>query len=124
MFKALGHPGRLLIVEELARGERCVCELAGLLGVRMPTVSRHLALLRQAGIVEDEKRGPQVFYRLRTPCVLQFFECLAAVRAGEVPTPVGPAPDPAARAASGRVAGLRSERRAGSRPRNSRQPRA
>lgn len=81
VFKALAHPGRLCIVDELARGERCVCELADLLGVRMPTVSRHLALLRQAGIVEDEKRGPQVFYRLRTPCVLRFFECLTAVQA-------------------------------------------
>lgn len=45
----------------------------------MPTVSRHLALLREAGIVEDEKRGAQVFYRLRTGCVLNIFECLDAL---------------------------------------------
>jgi ArsR family transcriptional regulator len=82
VFRALAHPGRLCIVEELARGERCVCELTEMLGVRMPTVSRHLALLRQAGIVEDEKRGARVFYRLRTPCVLRLFECLAGVDAG------------------------------------------
>jgi len=82
-LKALAHPSRLLIVEELARAERCVCELAELVGADMSTVSRHLALLREAGIVTDEKRGAQVFYRLRTPCVLNFFECLAQLeRAG------------------------------------------
>lgn len=81
VFKALAHPGRLLMVEELSRGERCVCELAALVGSEMPTVSRHLAQLRQAGIVEDEKRGAQVFYRLMTPCVMNFFQCVATVRA-------------------------------------------
>jgi ArsR family transcriptional regulator len=82
MFKALAHPGRLLIVNELSRGERCVCELAELLGVEMPTASRHLAQLRHAGIVEDDKRGAQVFYKLKTPCVMNFFQCVASVRKG------------------------------------------
>lgn len=82
MFKALAHPGRLLMVNELSRGERCVCELAELLGVEMPTVSRHLAQLRHAGIVEDDKRGAQVFYKLKTPCVMNFFQCVASVRKG------------------------------------------
>ena len=80
VFKALAHPGRLLMVEELSRGERCVCELAKLVGSEMPTVSRHLAQLRHAGIVEDEKRGAQVFYSLKTPCVMNFFQCVASVR--------------------------------------------
>jgi ArsR family transcriptional regulator len=80
VLKALAHPSRLLMVEELSRGERCVCELAELVGAEMPTVSRHLALLREAGIVEDEKRGVQVFYRLKTPCVMNFFQCVAEVR--------------------------------------------
>jgi len=79
VFKALGHPARLLMVHELSRGERCVCELAALVGSEMPTVSRHLAVLKNAGIVEDEKRGAQVFYRLMTPCVMSFFNCVAAV---------------------------------------------
>jgi ArsR family transcriptional regulator len=57
-----------------------VCELAALVGSEMPTVSRHLAVLKNAGIVEDEKRGAQVFYRLMTPCVMNFFNCVAAVR--------------------------------------------
>jgi len=83
VLKALAHPSRLLMVEELSRGERCVCELAELVGAEMPTVSRHLALLREAGIVDDEKRGVQVFYRLRTPCVMNFFQCVAAVNRGD-----------------------------------------
>lgn len=80
VFKALAHPGRLLLVDELSRGERCVCELAELLGVEMPTASRHLTQLKHAGIVEDDKRGAQVFYRLVTPCVMNFFQCVAAVK--------------------------------------------
>jgi ArsR family transcriptional regulator len=87
ILKALAHPSRLLIVEELSRGERCVCELAELVGAEMPTVSRHLALLREAGIVDDEKRGVQVFYRLRTPCVMNFFQCVAAVNRGDSAEP-------------------------------------
>jgi DNA-binding transcriptional ArsR family regulator len=80
IIKALAHPTRLFIVHELSRGERCVCELTDLIGVEMPTVSRHLSQLRNAGILEDEKRGAQVFYRLRVPCVLNFFKCVQAVR--------------------------------------------
>ncbi len=81
VFKALAHPGRLLMLDELSRGERCVCELAALVGSEMPTISRHLALLKAAGIVDDDKRGAQVFYRLVTPCVMNFFRCVASVRA-------------------------------------------
>jgi ArsR family transcriptional regulator len=80
VLKALAHPGRLLMVDELSRGERCVCDLAALVGSEMPTISRHLSVLRNAGIVDDEKRGTQVFYRLVTPCVMRFFECIADVR--------------------------------------------
>jgi DNA-binding transcriptional ArsR family regulator len=80
IIKALAHPSRLFIVDELSRGERCVAELTDMIGVEMPTVSRHLSQLKNVGIVEDEKRGPQVFYRLRVPCVLNFFKCVEAVQ--------------------------------------------
>jgi DNA-binding transcriptional ArsR family regulator len=80
IIKALAHPTRLFIVDELSRGERCVCELTEMVGVEMPTVSRHLSQLKNAGILEDEKRGSQVFYRLRIPCVLNFFQCVKAVQ--------------------------------------------
>jgi len=80
IIKALAHPTRLFIVDELSRGERCVCELTDLIDAEMPTVSRHLSQLKNVGILEDEKRGSQVFYRLRVPCVLNFFKCVQAVR--------------------------------------------
>ena len=82
IIKALAHPTRLFIVDELSRGERCVCELTEMIGVEMPTVSRHLSQLKSGGILEDEKRGSQVFYRLRVPCVLSFFKCIEAVQRG------------------------------------------
>ena len=83
VFKALGHPARLQIVEELASGERCVCELVDLVGLGWSAVSRHLAVLKAAGVLQDEKRGLQVFYRLGLPCVKSFTDCLAAAHRGE-----------------------------------------
>ncbi|MDY0166177.1 MAG: metalloregulator ArsR/SmtB family transcription factor [Thermoguttaceae bacterium] len=80
IMKAMAHPARLLMVDELARsGERCVCELTELVGSDMSTVSRHLSLLKNAGLVEDEKRGQMVFYRLRVQCIMNFFECIESV---------------------------------------------
>lgn len=67
------------MVEALSAKELCVCELAELVGSDMSTVSKHLSILRNAGIVEDEKRGSMVFYRLRTRCVFKFFECVEAI---------------------------------------------
>ena len=82
IIKALAHPARLFIVDELSKnGERCVCELTEMVGSDMSTVSRHLALLKGAGLVEDEKRGQMVFYRLRVQCILSFFDCIESVMA-------------------------------------------
>jgi len=80
ILKALAHASRLLIVDELSRGERCVCELTNLVGADISTVSKHLSVLKEAGIVDCDKRGLQVFYRLRVPCILNFFNCIEAVR--------------------------------------------
>jgi ArsR family transcriptional regulator len=79
VMKALAHPTRLFIVDELSRGERCVCELTDGIGADVSTVSKHLSVLKGAGIVLDDKRGVQVFYRLRVPCILNFFGCVEAV---------------------------------------------
>ena len=79
VMKALAHPTRLFIVDELSRGERCVCDLTEKIGADVSTVSKHLSVLRGAGIVRDDKRGVQVFYRLRVPCILNFFGCVEAV---------------------------------------------
>lgn len=85
MMKTLAHPTRLFMIEELSRGERCVCELRDMVGADISTVSKHLALLKAAGIVADDKRGLQVFYRLKTPCVLGFFDCVQEVQRAVAP---------------------------------------
>ena len=79
VLKALAHPTRLFIAEELAGGERCVCELRDMIGADISTVSKHLAVLKNAGVLCDEKRGLQVFYRLKVPCILKFMDCIDAV---------------------------------------------
>jgi DNA-binding transcriptional ArsR family regulator len=79
VLKALAHPTRLWMVEKLADGERCVCEFAEAIDADFSTVSKHLAVLKQAGIVQDDKRGKQVYYRLKVPCVLNFMSCVEAV---------------------------------------------
>ncbi len=79
ILKALAHPSRLLIVEELAAGEKCVCELQAQIGADISTVSKHLAVMKRAGLVADEKRGLQVYYRLLSPCVQSFFKCVESV---------------------------------------------
>jgi len=85
VLKALAHPARLWMVEQLEGGERCVCELVEGLGLDFSTVSKHLLVLKNAGVVADDKRGKQVFYSLKVPCVLNFMHCVEAViKKGEV----------------------------------------
>lgn len=79
VLKAMAHPTRLFIIEELAQEERYVCDLTDMIGADISTVSKHLSVLKQAGIVIDDKRGNQVFYRLRVPCILNFFGCVESV---------------------------------------------
>ena len=79
IVKDLAHPTRLFLVDELSRGTRCVCELQRMVGADMSTVSKHLSILKTAGIVEIDKRGAQVYYSLRVPCILKFFGCIEAV---------------------------------------------
>lgn len=79
ILKALGHPSRLLIVEELGKGERCVCELTEIIGADTSTVSKHLSIMKYAGIVDHRKRGTSVYYSLKMRCVLNFFSCVNKV---------------------------------------------
>ncbi len=79
VIKAMAHPTRLLIIEELSKNERSVGELTGMAGADTSTVSKHLAVLKNAGIVADEKQGTTVHYRLLTPCVLDFIGCIETV---------------------------------------------
>jgi ArsR family transcriptional regulator, arsenate/arsenite/antimonite-responsive transcriptional repressor len=79
IIKAMAHPARLMIVEELSHRERCVHELTAMVGSDISTVSKHLSVLKNAGIVRDEKRGAKVYYILRTPCILNFLSCVETV---------------------------------------------
>ena len=83
VFKALGHPARLHVVNELAAGERCVSDLVDLTGLGWSTVSRHLSVLKSVGVIADEKRGLQIFYQLKLPCVARFTACLHAAAEGQ-----------------------------------------
>jgi DNA-binding transcriptional ArsR family regulator len=76
VIKALAHPSRVLIAEALTEGEKCVNDLTNLVGADISTVSKHLAIMKAVGLVEVEKRGLNQFYRLRCPCLLEFFRCV------------------------------------------------
>jgi ArsR family transcriptional regulator len=76
VFKALSHPSRLVFIHRLADGECTVSELQRLVGSDMSTVSKHLSVLKETGLVKDDKRGNNVFYVLTCPCVLDFMHCI------------------------------------------------
>jgi len=79
--KALAHPSRLLMLEAMEEKERCVCELTELVGADQSTVSKHLAVLKQAGLVEDRKEGVMVYYRVKVCCLGGFWDCMEGVLA-------------------------------------------
>ena len=88
VFKALAHPSRLYIVLRLSEGEACVGDLTKGVGADVSTVSKHLAILRDVGLVADRREGQNILYSLACDCILDFIHCVDAV------TPPG---DPGAR---------------------------
>ena len=78
-MKALASPVRLKIVHELRRGERCICELQPMFPMNKSTLSRHVAELRNVGIVGERREGVRSYLRLLTPCVLSMFDCAMRV---------------------------------------------
>ncbi len=76
VFRALAHPSRLQMLEALADRELCVCELQALVGSSLPTVSRHLAQMRAAGLLGCRREGTSVYYRLLTPCLINTLACI------------------------------------------------
>jgi ArsR family transcriptional regulator len=79
ILKALGHPSRLFVVEKLAEKPYCVCELTEMIGADTSTVSKHLSILRSAGIVSTRKEGTTVYYSLEAPCILRLIQCVETV---------------------------------------------
>lgn len=79
ILKAMGHPTRLFIIEELYKTEKCVNELTEMIGSDVSTVSKHLSVLKNSGLVVDEKRGTNIYYKLRTRCIIDFLGCIETV---------------------------------------------
>jgi ArsR family transcriptional regulator len=75
IIKALAHPTRLMMADKLAEGPQCVRVLTKMAGDDISTVSKHLAVMKNAGLVEAEKDGARVFYHLKVPCILGFLSC-------------------------------------------------
>ena len=72
VFKAMGHPLRLAVLEFLRDGEKCVCEIVEHVGTEMPNVSKHLSMLKRTGIVSDRRDGLKIMYSLTMPCATDF----------------------------------------------------
>ncbi len=77
--KALAHPSRLMILDALAERELCVCELTELVAADQSTVSKHLAVLKQAGLVADRREGSKTYYRPTMSCLRGIWECIETV---------------------------------------------
>ena len=77
--KALAHPSRLMILDALADEEMCVCDLTELVGADQSTVSKHLAVLKNAGLLADRKEGVMTFYRVKVNCLRGFWSCIESV---------------------------------------------
>lgn len=124
LFKALGHPTRLAIVDALADGELDVTSIHRHAGSDLSTISRHLLQLKTAGVLASRREGKQIFYRLRTPCVVTVLRCVttivgdvvavdadgkppAAPPCGSLCREVAAASEPSPSAAGGRSAGTR-----------------
>ena len=84
ILRALGNPNRLLILDELSDGKKCVAELTEAVGLDMSTISKHLSVLKGVGLISGERQGTQVFYSLLAPCVLGFFNCVESVMEAQV----------------------------------------
>lgn len=84
MFKALGDPVRLRLVSMIAStSEACVCDLTDAFELSGPTISHHLKVLRETGLVESERRGTWVYYRIRPDALRQLGALLQTATSAE-----------------------------------------
>ena len=79
IIKAMAHPVRLMVIEFLKDRERAFSEIFDLFRLDKSTVSKHLLVLKEAGILPSRKEGTDTIYRLDVPCVTDFFRCVTAV---------------------------------------------
>ena len=76
MAKAIGHPVRVAALEFVKDGEQCVCDIAEAVGTERSNLSKHLSVMVNAGVLTSRKDGLKVMYRIKTPCVVRFLDCL------------------------------------------------
>jgi DNA-binding transcriptional ArsR family regulator len=81
ILKALAHPIRIILVDALSKQDMCVCDLNTLVSVDQSSVSRHLSILKKAGIVSERRDGMRVIHHLDTPCILNAVGCAENVLA-------------------------------------------
>ena len=79
IIKAMAHPVRLTVIEYLKDGDRSFSDIFSLFQLDKSTVSKHLFVLKEAGIVSSRKNGADMVYKLEVPCVTEFFNCVTAV---------------------------------------------
>ncbi|MEF3280601.1 MAG: metalloregulator ArsR/SmtB family transcription factor [Elusimicrobiota bacterium] len=79
ILKALSHPTRLLIIDMIQNKEFCVCELQQKIGDDISTVSKHLSVLKNAGLVNTKRKGKWIYYTLTFPCIVNFLRCIKGV---------------------------------------------
>ncbi len=79
VLRALSHPARLHIMEMLRGGERCVCEIGPVLGLRQPNISQHLSILRAANLVATRREGLRVIYRVTDPAVSEVIDLVKGI---------------------------------------------
>jgi len=80
ILKALAHPTRLIMIETMREsGEICVQDLVEMVGGDQSTISKHLALLKQAGLVDDRKDGQRSFYRMTRESIAGLLDCVESV---------------------------------------------
>ncbi|SMG48836.1 ArsR/SmtB family transcription factor [Dethiosulfovibrio salsuginis] len=84
IFKALSHPLRLEVVRRLGHSEECACKIARWFDSDRTTVSKHLAILRDAGVLRDRKEGQWIFYSVSLCCVLDMIECIDSGLCGPI----------------------------------------
>lgn len=80
VLKAMSHPTRLFILDRLNEQDYCVSELQEMVGINMSTMSRHLSVLKEVGIISGEKRNNMVIYKLLCPCVLDMYHCVQKIK--------------------------------------------
>ena len=83
IFKALSNPVRLEIIDFLADGEKCVCEIVEKLNYEQPHISKSLIKLKEAGLIKARKEGLNVYYSLKICCMGEFFNCLNKILESE-----------------------------------------